>query len=88
MPIGPSRGLSTDEEQWAMSDEHDNHGKTPAAWTLVVIVLIGCLVSSIAVLVASTPTFFVGIGIVVLGLVVGKVMQMMAGGGTPVEEKS
>ena len=63
-----------------MTDVHDNHGQTPAAWTLVVLVLIGCLVSSIAVVLASEAMFFVGLGIAVLGLVVGKVMQMMAGG--------
>lgn len=61
-----------------MSAEHDNHGQTPAAWTLVVFALIGCLISSIAVVVASTVWFCVGLGVVVLGLVVGKVMQMMA----------
>jgi len=63
-----------------MTDVHDNHGQTPAAWTLVVIVLVGCVVSSIAVVMASEVLFFVGLGIAVLGLVVGKVMQMMAGG--------
>jgi hypothetical protein len=61
-----------------MSEEHDNHGQTPAAWTLVVIVLVGCLVSAIGVIVASSVVFFVGLGVVVLGLIVGKVMQMMA----------
>lgn len=63
-----------------MTDGHDNHGQTPAAWTLVVIVLIGAAVCAIAMVAASVPGFFVGVGIVVLGVVVGKVMQMMASG--------
>ncbi len=63
-----------------MSDEHDNHGSTPAAWTLVIIVMIGFLVSSIAFVAASETMVFVGVGIIVLGCIVGKVMQMMASG--------
>ncbi len=62
-----------------MSDApHDNHGSTPAAWTLVTLVMIGFLVGSIAVVLANQALVLVGVGIVVLGLVVGKVMQMMA----------
>ena len=64
-----------------MSDEHhDNHGSTPAAWTLVVIVMIGFLVGSIAMVAASEIGIWVGVGIIVLGCIVGKVMQMMASG--------
>jgi hypothetical protein len=61
-----------------MSAEHDNHGSTPAAWTLVIIVMIGFLVASIAFVAASETMVFVGVGIIVLGCIVGKVMQMMA----------
>lgn len=62
-----------------MSDApHDNHGATPAAWTLVVIVMIGFLVGCIAMVAASEIGIWVGVGIIVLGCIVGKVMQMMA----------
>ncbi len=63
-----------------MTDEHDNHGSTPAAWTLVVLVMLGFLIASIAFVAASETWVFVGVGVVILGLVVGKVMQMMASG--------
>lgn len=62
---------------------HDNHGKTPAAWTAVTLVMIGFLIGSIAVLMASVWLFVVGVVVVIAGAVVGKVMQMMGLGATP-----
>jgi hypothetical protein len=53
------------------------HGHTPAAWTAVTIVLIGFVVGGVALIVAQPWLAFVGIGIVVLGGIVGKIMQMM-----------
>jgi len=53
------------------------HGHTPAAWTAVTIVLIGFVVGGVALVVAQPWLAFVGAGIVVLGGVVGKIMQMM-----------
>ena len=59
-----------------MSEGHGNeHGSTPAAWTLVVIVTLGVLVSTVALVIGQWPIFWVGVGIVVLGAIVGKVMQ-------------
>ena len=59
---------------------HDNHGHSVAAWSLVAIVLLGSLVSAIAVGIASQWLFFVGIAIAVVGCVVGKVLQAMGFG--------
>lgn len=61
-----------------------NHGNTRAAWATVVIVLAGGLLSTLAVIASSTPLFWVGLGIVVAGLVIGRVMRML-GMGQPVE---
>ena len=58
------------------------HGNTPAAWTAVTIMFVGCLVSAFAIPLALPWLFFVGIGVVALGAVVGKVMQMMGMGNT------
>ena len=69
-----------------MATEHDNHGNTPAAWTAVVIIIIGFTVGTIGVIVATPAVVFVGVGIVVLGAIVGKVMQMM-GMGAPRESE-
>lgn len=59
---------------------HDNHGHSVAAWTLVSIALLGALVASIAVGTATRWLFFVGIAIVVVGCIVGKVLQAMGFG--------
>jgi hypothetical protein len=53
------------------------HGHTPAAWTAVTIVLIGFVVGGLALILAQPWLAFVGIGIIVLGGLVGKIMQMM-----------
>lgn len=54
-----------------------SHGSTPAAWTAVTTMILGFVVAGIALPLRSTWLFFVGLVVVVLGAVVGKVMQMM-----------
>jgi hypothetical protein len=63
-----------------MSDEHDDHGSTPAAWTAVTIIMVAFLVGGVGVWLAEAWLFWVGVALVVVGLVVGKVMQMMGMG--------
>ena len=60
-----------------MSANHDNHGSTPAAWTAVTIITIAFLVGGIGVVAAMPWLFWAGVALVVVGIVVGKVMQMM-----------
>ncbi len=60
-----------------MSDQQTDHGSTPAAWTTVAIVILAFFVSTLALVLANWPMFWVGVGMVVLGPVVGKVMAMM-----------
>jgi hypothetical protein len=55
---------------------HD-HGNTPAAWTFVVITLIGCTAAGLGLIWNSTGVVLTGAGIVVAGALVGKLMQMM-----------
>ena len=61
----------------------EGHGHTPAAWTAVIIMLVGFTVGGIAVVLAQPWLVFAGAGVVVLGAVVGKVMQMMGMGQGP-----
>lgn len=70
-----------------MSSEqhHDNHGNTVAAWTAVVIMLVGCVLGALAFPMGSPTVFWVGVGVVVLGLVVGKVLQVMGYGASSAE---
>ena len=59
-----------------------SHGNTPAAWTAVAVMFLGFLLSGLALPLELPWLFFVGLGVVVLGAVVGKVMQMMGLGHT------
>lgn len=66
-----------------MSEEHPHalgHGNTVAAWTAVAIMLVGCVISAVSIWFAAIPGFWVGVGVVVLGAIVGKVLQVMGFG--------
>jgi|tagenome__1003787_1003787.scaffolds.fasta_scaffold20048316_2 hypothetical protein len=61
-----------------MSHEvHDIEGKTPAAWTTVTVMLIGSIVAAIGFVVTAHWLFWVGVAIIIVGGLIGKVMQMM-----------
>jgi hypothetical protein len=60
-----------------MSDQHDDHGSTPAAWTAVTIIMFAFLLGGIGVLLAQPWLFWVAVGLAIVGAVAGKVMQMM-----------
>lgn len=57
-----------------------NHGRTPAAWVTTYVVLVGALVAALAMIFAAVWLFWVGIGVVVVGVVVGKVMAVLGYG--------
>ena len=64
---------------------HDLHGNSPAAWTAVTIVLIAFTVGAIAmVLGPNWVLFWISVAIAVLGVVAGKVMQLL-GFGVPAD---
>ncbi len=54
-----------------------HHGNTPAAWTGVLIILVGFVVGGLGLVIHSWPMFWVGVVIGVVGPIVGKVMQKM-----------
>lgn len=67
----------------AAHDETIGHGNSPAAWTCVLVMLAGAAVSSFAFIFASTEgnrdagtvLFWIGIVVMVAGLVVGGVLK-------------
>ncbi|WP_164467745.1 HGxxPAAW family protein [Arthrobacter sp. Br18] len=71
-----------------MGDETIGHGNSPAAWTCVLVMLVGAAISSFAFILASTEgnndlgtlLFWVGIGIMFLGLLVGFVLRRIGYG--------
>ncbi len=54
-----------------------NHGNTTAAWVTVLLVVLGGLVAAVAMVIPSVPVVWVGVGIVVAGLVAGRVLKML-----------
>jgi len=69
------------EEGGRMSTEHeDNHGQTVAAWTAVIIMLVGSTVSAIAVVISSPLIFWIGMVICLLGGIAGLVLRSMGYG--------
>jgi hypothetical protein len=63
-----------------MSSPHDDHGSTPAAWTAVTIIMLAFVVGAVGVLMARPWVFVLGVALILVGVVVGKVMQMMGMG--------
>ena len=59
---------------------HVNHGNSVAAWTAVTIVMVASAVSAAGVLVSKPWLFWVGIALVAVGVVSGKLLQMMGFG--------
>jgi len=51
------------------------HGNSPAAWTCVIVMLIGALIASIAFVIASTTIFVAGVVVMVIGLIAGFIMR-------------
>jgi hypothetical protein len=67
------------------ADEHEDHGNTPAAWTTVILMILGFTIGGAGMIVASVPLFVAGVVVVVLGPIVGKILSMM-GLGKKVEQ--
>jgi len=61
-----------------------HHGNTPAAWTGVMIILLGFTVGGIAMVVGSDLMFWIGVALVPVGPIVGSMMARMGLGVEPV----
>jgi len=56
------------------------HGNSVAAWVAVILVLIGCSVSTLAVWIADSMIFWIGAGVCVLGGIAGPVLSRLGFG--------
>jgi hypothetical protein len=54
-----------------------HHGSTPAAWTAVFIALAAFCVAGVGLVVDNWVVFWIGIAMLAVALVVGKIMQAM-----------
>ena len=61
-----------------MRDPHD--GNTPAAWTAVIIMIIASAIGAWGLAVGNMPIFWVGVVLVLVGVVACKVLAMMGFG--------
>jgi len=59
--------------------EHDNEGKTPANWTGASIVTIAFIVGTLGVVVAQPIIFWLGVAILIGGMIAWKVLLGMEG---------
>jgi hypothetical protein len=58
--------------------KHEHHGNSVAAWTAVTIMLVGFLLAVFAWVKHNDLVLYgAGAGVIVVGLIVGKVLQMM-----------
>ena len=53
----------------------NEHGSSPAAWTLVVIITIAFAVGTLALVLGNWPMFWVGVALVPVGALVGWIMK-------------
>ena len=60
-----------------------HHGNTPAAWTGVMIILVGFVVGGIGMVIDQWTLFWVGVALVPAGAIVGKIMQKLGLGAEP-----
>ena len=64
-----------------------HHGNTPAAWTGVTIILLGFAVGGLGLVVDNWVMFWIGVALVPLAVIVGKIMQRMGMGAEPLIEQ-
>jgi hypothetical protein len=57
-----------------------NHGHTTAAWTTTILVIAGFTITALGMVLTVDWLFWAGVVITVLGLVIGKVLQVMGHG--------
>jgi hypothetical protein len=61
-----------------------HHGNTPAAWTGVIIVLVGFVVGGVGLVIDNMLVFWIGVALLPVAAIVGKVMSKMGMGAEPV----
>lgn len=60
-----------------------NHGRTVAAWTLMLVVSVGAVVSAVGFVLPSMPVIWAGAGVAVIGVIASIVLRAMGLGQPP-----
>ena len=79
---------STASDQALTHEGHDDHGSTPAAWTTVTIISLAFAVGTLAIILANWAMFWVGVGLVIAGPIVGRTMRAMGLGKKPASTRT
>ncbi|CCH77261.1 Anthranilate synthase component I [Nostocoides japonicum T1-X7] len=66
-----------------MSDEHEDHGHSVAAWVSVAIIMVGAVIMAFSVLFPTLWLFIVGAVIAIVGAISAKVLSMAGFGSRP-----
>jgi hypothetical protein len=57
-----------------------HHGRTVAAWVGTTVAMVAVIVGGIAVVIQNWPLFWASVGLLVVGLIATKVLQVMGYG--------
>jgi uncharacterized protein DUF6704 len=60
--------------------KHVHHGRTMAAWAGTTVAMVAFILGGIAVVIQNWPLFWISAGLLVLGLIATKVLQVMGYG--------
>lgn len=63
-----------------MSQAHEDHGHTVAAWAAVGIAMLAFLIGCIGVVIATPAVFWVGVALLPISLIVGKILALLGFG--------
>jgi uncharacterized membrane protein len=66
---------SNEQTVSSIHDEVIGHGNSPAAWTCVLIMIVGSIAAGIGFVMASHLVFWAGIAVMFIGLIVGGIMK-------------
>ncbi len=69
-----------DKRQSDVAVPHESHGNSVAAWTAVIIIALGFLLVTVAVVASLTILYPIGAVVIVIGAVTGKVLSAMGFG--------
>ena len=58
----------------------DNHGNTPAAWTVVIVVLVAFVVAGVGLMMLNWVVFWVGVALAPIGIVAGVILSKIGHG--------
>ena len=78
--------MASTGQQPAQVKRHDkpakqiHHGRTVAAWVGTTVAMVAFIIGGVAVVVQNWPLFWVSAGLLVLGLIAAKVLQVMGYG--------